>query len=233
MMMRFVVAFASLMALAFPAAAQDAGVAGAWAVSVVSDQGTSSGKLVLRNDGNKVVGTLTAPQGDMPVEASLKEKAVTIWFTVPTREGALSVTMNGAVDGDMMKGTMEIGGREGRREWSAKRTAAATLAPAGSDARLDVSGTWAFAVETSAGSGTPTITLKQDGEKLTGQYSGQLGEAPLTGTLKGAAIEFAIDLNVQGTAVHVVYSGTAEKTSMKGTVKFGDLADGTFTAKKT
>ena len=169
----------------------------------------------------------------MPVEARLKETAVTIWFTVPTRDGALNVTMNGAVDGDTMKGTMDIAGREGRREWSAKRAAAATPAPAEGNARLDVSGTWAFAVETSAGSGTPTMTLKQDGEKLTGHYSGQLGEAPLTGTIKGAAIEFAIDLTVQGTAVHIVYTGTAEKTAMKGGVKFGDLADGTFTARKT
>ena len=44
---------------------------------------------------------------------------------------------------------------------------------------VDVTGKWAFAVETAAGSGTPTMTFKQDGEKLTGHYSGQLGEADL------------------------------------------------------
>jgi hypothetical protein len=235
-MIRLTVAFASLLSLALhpgPAAAQTADVTGNWDVSVVSEQGTtSSGKIVLKKDGDKIVGTLTAPQGDMPVEASQQEKTVTIWFTVPSREGAFNVTMTGTVDGDTMKGMMEIGGREGRREWSAKRSAAAPPAVA-NDARLDVSGTWSFAVETSVGSGTPTVTLKQDGEKLTGRYSGQLGEAPLTGRIKGTAIEFAIDLNVQGTAVRIVYSGTAEKSSMKGTVTFGDLADGTFTAKKS
>jgi hypothetical protein len=217
-----------------PAAAQNAGVVGTWDLSVVSDQGTtSSGTVVLKQNGDKIVGTLTAPHGDMPVEASLKEHAITIWFTVPTEDGALGITMNGTVDGDTMKGTLEIAGRDGRREWSAKRAAAATPAPAASDARLDVSGTWAVAVETSAGNGTPTITLKQDGEKVTGHYSGQLGEAPLSGTIKGAAIEFAIDLTVQGTELHIVYTGTAEKTSMRGVVKIGDFADGTFTARKT
>ena len=50
---------------------------------------------------------------------------------------------------------------------------------------MNVTGAWLFDVQTSAGSGTPTMTFKQDGEKLTGQYSGQLGEAPLTGTRQG------------------------------------------------
>src|SRR6476659_9831752 len=106
-------------------------------------------------------------------------------------------------------------------------TVALGLAPATSrlnparqaaEARADVSGTWLFQVEFSGGSGTPTMTFKQEGEKLTGKYSGQLGEAPLTGTIKGNAIEFAIDVDIQGTAVHIVYSGTVDKDTMKGAV---------------
>jgi hypothetical protein len=101
-----------------------------------------------------------------------------------------------------------------------------------SETRVDVSGTWALAVETGAGSGTPTVVLKQDGEKLTGQYTGQLGEAPLTGTLKGSAIEFSFDVTVEGNALRVTYTGTADATSMKGTVKLADFGEGTFTGKK-
>ena len=100
------------------------------------------------------------------------------------------------------------------------------------DARVDVTGTWAMSVESAAGTGTPAVVLKQDGEKLTGRYSGQFGEAPLTGSLKGAAIEFSFDVSVQGTALHIVYTGTADASSMKGTVKLGDFGDGTFTGKK-
>lgn len=116
--------------------------------------------------------------------------------------------------------------------WTATATREAAATSLQADARADVTGTWAMAVETGAGSGTPTIVLKQDGEKLTGQYSGQLGEAPVTGTLKGSAIELAFDISVQGTALHVTYSGTADASSMKGTVKLGDLGEGTFTGKK-
>jgi hypothetical protein len=111
------------------------------------------------------------------------------------------------------------------------RPAAATPAEQAADVRLDVTGTWAFQVETSGGSGTPTMTFKQDGEKLTGHYSGQLGEAPLTGTVKGNAVEFTIEVKLDNNTVQLVYKGTAEKDSMKGTVKLGDF-DGTFTAKK-
>jgi len=109
----------------------------------------------------------------------------------------------------------------------------ATSAAAGQASKVDVTGKWAFAVETSAGSGTPTITLKQDGEKLTGHYSGQLGEADLTGSVKGQNVSFKFTVDVQGNALECTYTGTAEtKDAMKGKVSIAGLGDGTFTAKK-
>jgi hypothetical protein len=101
-------------------------------------------------------------------------------------------------------------------------------------ARVDVTGKWLFTVQTSAGGGTPTVTLKQDGEKLTGHYSSQqLGEAELTGTVKGSDIKFTFGTDVQGAHLDVTYAGTIEsKDSMKGTVNLGGLGDGTFTAKR-
>ena len=55
-----------------------------------------------------------------------------------------------------------------------------------------------FNVTTDQGGGTPTITFKQDGEKLTGKYAGQLGNADLTGTVKGNAIHFTFTIDAQG-----------------------------------
>ena len=99
--------------------------------------------------------------------------------------------------------------------------------------KVDVTGKWAFTVETSAGSGTPKFTFKQDGEKLTGHYSGQLGEAELTGTVKNNAIKFSFMGDVQGTAIEATYSGTVEdKDSMKGKVTLGGFGEGTFTGKR-
>ena len=94
----------------------------------------------------------------------------------------------------------------------------------------DVTGTWKVSVETQAGSGSPTVVLKQDGEKITGTYKGQFGEAPLTGSIKGNTIKFSFKVNAQGQDLQFDYAGTVDGKSMKGTVKLGDFGDGTFTA---
>jgi hypothetical protein len=102
----------------------------------------------------------------------------------------------------------------------------------GQTAKVDVTGVWIFTVESAAGKSSPTLTFKQEGEKLTGQYSSQLmGEAQLSGTVKGQAIDFTVSANVQGTQVELKYVGTVEsKDAMKGTLSAGDLGGGTFTA---
>ena len=62
----------------------------------------------------------------------------------------------------------------------------------------NITGDWTFTVQTDMGAGTPAITFKQDGEKLTGKYTGQLGAADLTGTVKGNDVKFTFTLDAQG-----------------------------------
>lgn len=99
---------------------------------------------------------------------------------------------------------------------------------------VNVTGTWAFDVQTGGGAGQPTVTFKQEGEKLTGHYSSQtLGEADFTGTVKGNAIQFSFNANAQGQQIDVTYAGTVDGSSMKGTVNMaGGQLTGTFTGKK-
>ncbi len=111
----------------------------------------------------------------------------------------------------------------------------ASVAFAGQASKVDVTGKWQFTVQTDAGTGTPTVTLKQEGEKLTGHYSSEtLGEADLTGTIKGADVKFSFSASLQGQAVPVSYTGTVDgKDSMKGTLDIaGGMATGSFTAKR-
>jgi hypothetical protein len=101
------------------------------------------------------------------------------------------------------------------------------------DTPADVAGAWALTVETGQGTGTPSVTFKQDGEKLTGAYSSQVfGEQKVTGTIKGNAITFSFTGSVEGNSMTVTYAGTVEKDTMKGKVTLGDLGEGTFTGKK-
>jgi hypothetical protein len=99
-------------------------------------------------------------------------------------------------------------------------------------AKVDVTGKWAFSVETSAGAGQPTFTFKQDGEKLTGHYTGTFGEADITGTVKGADITITFTVDAQGTALKETYTGTVDKDTMKGKIVIEGVGEGTFTAKK-
>ena len=96
----------------------------------------------------------------------------------------------------------------------------------------NVTGDWTFNVTTDQGGGTPTITFKQEGEKLTGKYNGQLGVADLTGTVKGTDIQFSFTVDVQGQQAPVTYKGTVEKNTMKGTLDIAGMVNGTFTATK-
>jgi hypothetical protein len=232
MKIRMLVCLGAL-AIALPGAAQTPDIAGTWTVNATVDSGAlPPSTLTLAREGARLVGTLSGQQGDMRVEAGLKENAVTIWFTVPTQNGPTAITMVGTLEGDVIKGSADLGGGS-QAAWTATRTPAGTSAAASrTDSHVDVTGTWTMAVETGAGSGTPTVVLKQDGETLTGQYSGQLGEAAVTGTIKGTAVDFGFDISVQGTAFHVTYVGTADSSSMKGAVKLGDLGEGTFTGRK-
>jgi hypothetical protein len=109
----------------------------------------------------------------------------------------------------------------------AKPAAPAAPAPA-----LSVAGTWNLQIQTDQGTGTPSFTFIQDGEKLTGQYKGMFGEAPVTGTLKGGEIKFSIKVSGQGQEFVIAYSGTVSGDTMQGTVKFGDQGEGRFTGKK-
>ena len=111
---------------------------------------------------------------------------------------------------------------------------ASAPARAAQAAKIDITGAWIFSVDTGT-IGTPTVTFKQDGEKLTGHYSSAtLGEADFTGTLKGQDLAFAFSADLQGTTVPVVYKGTvASKDEMKGTIDVaGGAASGTFTGKR-
>jgi hypothetical protein len=95
-----------------------------------------------------------------------------------------------------------------------------------------VAGVWKFTVELEVGTGHPTVTLKQDGEKVSGTYDGRYGASPLEGTIKDNKIEFTVSMTAEGTAVSGVFAGIVEPEGMSGSVQFEGAGDGTWTAVK-
>jgi len=99
-------------------------------------------------------------------------------------------------------------------------------------AAADVTGKWEVSVELSAGSGTPTFTFQQKGEKLTGRYSGSLGEADLAGAVKGDDIQFTFTVKGDLGELTATYTGKVSADGMKGKVNYGTLGEGTFSGKR-
>jgi hypothetical protein len=97
----------------------------------------------------------------------------------------------------------------------------------------DVSGVWRADVNIAGNSGAPVFTFKQNGDKLTGTYSGALGESPLTGTVSGNKVRWEFDVEAGGEKLKLVYIGTLDSdTTMKGTIQAGAIGEGEFSAKK-
>ena len=95
-----------------------------------------------------------------------------------------------------------------------------------------VAGQWNFTVELEMGTGHPVVTLKQDGEKLTGTYDGRYGQSPLEGTVKEKKIEFTVTMVAEGVSVAGVFSGTVDGETMSGTVEFDQAGEGTWSARR-
>ncbi|HSM77165.1 MAG TPA: hypothetical protein VLT57_06060 [Bryobacteraceae bacterium] len=100
----------------------------------------------------------------------------------------------------------------------------------------DLSGVWSADVDLDAGSGTATFEFKQAGNTLTGSYSGQLGDAKITGAVDGQKVEWSFEASPQGDPIQVTYSGTlSDDGTISGKCQYGSLGSGTFKAarKKT
>ena len=96
----------------------------------------------------------------------------------------------------------------------------------------DISGNWRMEVQTDQGTGSPAFALKQDGENLTGTYSGLFGKADVRGTVKGDDVVIEFEAAFGGQKGLVRYAGKLEGDSkMKGKVSLGEYS-GTFTGTK-
>ncbi|MFL6332014.1 MAG: amidohydrolase family protein [Pyrinomonadaceae bacterium] len=110
----------------------------------------------------------------------------------------------------------------------------AATAPGGATA----SGTWTLNVNL-GGSGnerqelSATLTLRQQGESLTGSLQGQLGSGTIaSGTLTGSEINFTVPITLPAPAsqtTDAIFTGTLSGNEMRGTVQVVGRGAGTFT----
>jgi hypothetical protein len=97
--------------------------------------------------------------------------------------------------------------------------------------RTDLTGSWVFSVTTENGTGTPSVTLEQEGEEITGLYSSpRLGARRLMGTFDGETLVFRIAPG-EGSEVIMTFTGTLQEDgTLAGTADFGGMGGASFTA---
>jgi hypothetical protein len=99
---------------------------------------------------------------------------------------------------------------------------------------LNITGKWTMTLEMEMGTATPALEFAQDGEKVTGSYTGRYGKFPLAGTLKDKVLEFAFTMDAEGTPADMYFKAevAADAQSMKGTASLDGMGEATWTAKR-
>jgi hypothetical protein len=119
--------FIAILLLAVPVGlclAQSAsGVSGEWDFTMTTPRGemTSTAKFV--QDGEKITVTMTNQRGESTGEGTLKGADIEWTITREGPNGTLTITYKGTVEGDTMKGQVQMGDR-GAMDWKATKKAA-------------------------------------------------------------------------------------------------------------
>jgi hypothetical protein len=98
----------------------------------------------------------------------------------------------------------------------------------------NVTGDWDFTVNSPQGANTTPVTLKQDGEKVSGIFKSPRGAVPFDGgTLTGSDLTFTFTITMQGMQLPITVKGKVESETMAGKADFGGFAEGDWTAKRS
>jgi hypothetical protein len=213
-----------LLLMTAPAFAQQTNVAGDWEVTLLAPTGPNTFTVTLKQDGEKVAGTLKNRQGEMPFqEGTLTGDDLKFAFSVPFQGTPLQITLTGKVKGETIEGKADFGGMaEG--DWTAKRVdpnavaaapaaPAATAPPTNGDGNATiastggVAGKWDVTFMTPQGEFPATAMLTDEGGKLSGTFASQMGQVPVSGTLAGKILTLTLVAESPQGSMNVSMSG--------------------------
>ncbi|NIM17174.1 MAG: hypothetical protein GTO45_27660 [Candidatus Aminicenantes bacterium] len=96
-------------------------VSGKWQMTIESPRGERTRDVEFVQDGENLKVIMTGRQGTtIEGKGTVKDNKIEWTITRETPRGTFTMTYKGTVDGDTMKGEVEMGGR-GSRKWSATR----------------------------------------------------------------------------------------------------------------
>jgi hypothetical protein len=100
-------------------------------------------------------------------------------------------------------------------------------------AQTSVAGDWDVTITSPQGANTVRVTLKQDGDKVSGIFKSPQGELPFEGgTITGDEITFAFSVPFQGAPLLITLTGKVDGANVTGKADFGGFAEGDWSAKR-
>jgi phosphate-selective porin len=108
----------------------------------------------------------------------------------------------------------------------------ALLSAPSASAQADAAGEWTVSFTAPLGTMEFAMIVSQNGAKLTGHLSSDIGEFPLTGTVDGNQVTILWTLTDQGKPIEITFSGKLEGDSIQGTAKLGNVGVGPLSAER-
>ncbi len=216
-----------------------AGVSGPWNLKInMGPQGDRNATLTLRQEGERLSGSIQGDLGSAQIANASVGPAGDIKFTATLSVGGVATEMNfaGTVTGNEMRGTITTvnnsngtftgtrpegftpgGGRRPGGEGQPQAGPPTSSPPASSSSVTDLSGTWTLAINLEGQNLPATLTLRQEGGRLTGTAQSPLGSSEISnGSVGPEGFRFTVNVTLQGQALEVTFSGTASGNEMRG-----------------
>jgi imidazolonepropionase-like amidohydrolase len=216
-----------------------AGVSGPWTLKVSMPQGQTdkSVTLTLRQEGERLSGSMQGDLGTAQIANGSVSAAGEFKFTAPISLAGQTTeaTFTGTATGSEMRGSVQLtGGSGGSGTFTGARpegftpgggggnrrppgAGGETAAPVAQAPAADLSGTWTLSVDLGGQNLPATLTLKQDGNRLSGTLQSALGSADVANGSVGAdGFRFTAIISIQGQSMEVTFTGTTNGNSMTG-----------------
>ena len=98
---------------------------------------------------------------------------------------------------------------------------------------MAVDGTYKIEIDTPMGKQESTLTLKADGDKLSGVMESMFGKQDFSGgTVTGDNFAFTMKISGPMGDMQLDYTGTVSGDDISGSVKAGDFGSSPFTGKR-
>lgn len=229
-----------------PAAAS--AIDGRWEGTVDTPDGPAQAVAELKLEAGVIKGTMTAGQYALAITGgTLTGDAVALTFDIGGMLGSMAATLKDGV----LQGSWNVEGEGGGFALKkagpgaaasvpaatpspaggvAPAAAAAPAAPANAMSAADLTGDWDAVADVGGQSMPFTLTLKVDGEKVTGSTTSQQGTTTIEGTYAGGQLTFGI---TTPDGMSIVMSGKPEAGKIAGTFDVGGgMGQGGWSAAK-